>query len=218
MADWSDLSAPYSDAIARIFPIHRAVVFLGGFSASLSIEKSKDSIASAFFSFKLVDVTGISTGFLKDSTGFNLIAALVAVLVAILISKGLVYVIFKIVNKSTNINNRIQAIDKNWANSLSIDDRKTALEIIDAATSDARNKLRTMAGFNELVAGFFAITLAASLCTGIVDFLTSLLLVVVSIISHAMSFYVFLDEYYGLAATKAQLLGKSLPKIEVNNS
>lgn len=215
MADWSEISAPYSDAIVRVFPIHRAVVFIFGLSASLSVEKSRESIVSEFFDFRFLEALPISTGFFKESTGLNLLLGLIAVISGVLLSGAINRCIFIIINKATSIKQRTQKISREWANNLSIEDRKIALEVIDSATSETKTRIRAMAGFNELVTGFFLITFTASIFTGFFDGVTSLILFLTALISHAIALHVFINDYYGFAATKAQLLGKSMPEITI---
>lgn len=215
MADWSDVGASYSDAIVRFFPLQRISIFFVGFFASLSGEKSSESILAAISKVKLAELTSWSDGVLGDATGLNFLCGLIAVASAVFTSQVLTRWVFNLVSHATKLTNRVKSLDKSWAENLSLDDRKTALEMIEKATEAPRNRLRTMASLNELLLGLFLIFFAACFWTSKIDGLIAGIFLFFSIISHATAMHIFINDYYGLAATRAQLLGKTLPDLKI---
>lgn len=212
MAEWSDIASTYAESVQGLLPLHRACIFLTGFTSSLAIERNEKTPITHFISnIKISELTTFSNSFLSDATGFNVICGLISIIAALITSSIINKIIYQTINNATKFIEEAISLDRSWKNELSLEERKILIEIIDQGTSDAKSRIQRFAAMGELLIGISIILLIASISTGATDFFTGIGLLLTGLIVHAIKMHIFFKDYFGPALTKSHLQGRRLP-------
>jgi len=214
MSAWEDVGATYAEAATKALPLHRAVVFAAGFLVSLAIQRQTHlSILETLSCVPLTDFATFEKGFLAKATSANAMWAIGLTIVAVLLSKTLTRLAYMLVDRATGASKRAAQLDRAWLKGLSIEERKAALELIDAGLAEPRGRLRSMTSINELLSGIGIAFAVAAHWGNVLDGTISGVALVSAACSHLLAIQIFLGDYFGPALTRAQLQGKRVPHI-----
>lgn len=214
MSSWSDVGSTYADAVQGLFPLHRACIFMFGLTASLVIEKDGlNPMIKTVLDIKLSEVVSLSDGFFKDATILNVAFGCFSVVFALIFSACLTRCLYFLINKSQNVVDKAMALDRGWVVGLSVEDRKGWVDLIDQSISDAKARVQNFSAVAEFFSGLFVIFFVSSFWTFGLDLWISIPLFFIAVVFHGIKMYIFFDDFFGPALTKAHLQGKSLPKI-----
>ena len=120
---------------------------------------------------------------------------------------------YALVDRATGASVKAASLDKLWLKGLSIEDRKTALELVESGLAEPRARLRALTGINELLVGIGAVCTVAAFWGNVLDGVVGAVALAGAVGSHLFAIYIFLTDYYGAALAKAHLQGKSTPHI-----
>lgn len=214
MSAWEDISSTYAEAATKALPLHRAIVFGAGFLLSLSIQQQTHlSILETLAVVPLSDFSTLDKGFLAKATGANVMWAMLATLTAVALSKGMIRLAYGVVDRATGASKRAAQLDRGWVAGLPIEERKAALDLVESGLAESRTRLRAMTGMNEILIGVSAMFAVSAVWGNALDGSISAVTLIAATCTHLMAIYVFLTDYYGPALAKAQLQGRSLPRI-----
>lgn len=215
MSSWEDIGSTYIEAATKAFPLHRAIVFFAGFLMSLSVQhRTHFSALETLAVIPLLELTMENEGFFAKSTVGNIIWALISTIAGIFLSKILIRVAYGIVDRATKATEQAKNLDGDWISSLSIEERKAALELVNSGMLEPRARLQTLTAINELLIGVGIVFSVAAFFGGALDFLVGGVAFVCAFFSHLFSIRIFLTDYYGVALAKAQLQGKPPPHMK----
>lgn len=214
MSTWEEISSTYAEAATRALPLHRAVVFAAAFLISISIQQQTHlSALETLAAVPLSEFITFDKGFLSKSTAGNVLYALLATLVGVALSKAFTRLAYALVDRATGASAKAALLDKSWLSGLSIEERKSALELVDSGLTEPRIRLRALTSMNELLVGIGAIFTVAAFWGNVLDGAIGAGAFIGAVCSHMFTIHVFLTDYYGAALAKAHLQGKPSPHI-----
>lgn len=161
----------------------------------------------------LAELITFDKGFLAKATVGNILWALLATSMGVGLSKGLLRLAYSLVDRATGATAQAATLDKSWLLGLSIEERNSALELVESGLSEPRARLRALTGINELLVGIGAVFIAAAFWGNMLDGIVGGLALAGAICSHLVAIHIFLADYYGAALSKAHLQGKQIPDI-----
>jgi hypothetical protein len=141
----------------------------------------------------------------------NVLWALLATFIGVALSKALIRLAYGLVDRATDASAKAASLDKSWLLGLSIEERTSALELVDSGLTEPRARLRTLTCLNELLVGIGTIFIVAAFWGNGLDGAAGAVALVGAIFSHMFAIHVFLTDYYGAAIAKAHLQGKLIP-------
>jgi len=120
---------------------------------------------------------------------------------------------YRLVDGATGVKARAENLDQSWLNALAVEEKKTAVELIESGLNETRSRIRMLTGLNELLIGLFIAFSVAWHWGNLLDGLLAAVAVVGAFISQMAAIGTFLTEYYGPALVRAQLQGKAAPRV-----
>lgn len=218
MSAWDEISSTYAEAATQALPLHRVVVFVIGFLVSLAVQhKTHLSAIETLAVLPLSELISLDKGFLSKATAANILWALAATLLGVTLSKGLVRLSYSLVDRATGASSKAASLDKSWLSGLSIEDRNSAVALMESGLTEPRGRLRALTGLNELLVATGSVFLIASFWGNMLDGAIGVTALVVAVFTHVFAIHIFLSDYYGAALAKAHLQGKPSPKISQLN-
>ena len=158
MSAWDQISSTYTESATQALPLHRAVVFVTGFFVSLAIQRQTHlSILETLAVVPLSEFVTFDKGVLSKAMVGNVLWALFATFIGVALSKGLIRLAYGIVQRATGAGTKAASLDKSWVVGLSIEERTSALELVESGLTEPRTRLRTLTSLNELLVGIGAI-------------------------------------------------------------
>lgn len=215
MSAWEEISSTYVEAATQVLPFHRVVIFSVGFLISLVIQsQSHLSVLESLAAVPLSELVTFDKGLLSKATFGTILWALLATSVAIALSKGMLRLAYKLVDRATGAGEKAASLDRSWIAGLSIEERNSALELVESGLPEPRARLRAYTSINELLVGIGFIFSVAAYWGNILDGIAGIVAFAAGLFSHMIAIHIFLSDYYGAALSKAHLQGKAIPDIE----
>jgi len=214
MSSWEDIGSTYIEAATKALPLHRAVVFVIGFLISLAVQhRTHLSALETLAVIPLLEFTDANGGFFSKSTVGNVLWAFSSTLAVIFLSKIFIRLAYELVDRATKASEKAKSLSGDWISSLSIEERKAALDLVSSGMIEPRARLQTLTAINELLIAVGVIFSVAAFFGGILDLSVGGVAFVSAFFSHVFSIKIFLTDYYGAALVKAQLQGRPPPHI-----
>jgi len=192
------------------------VVFAGGVLGSLAIQKQTHlSIFETIARLPLAELANLTSGPLSRATIGDLLAGTGAVVIGWCGSRLTLRMTFSVAAKATDLWKRTSTsmAEHRPDEKLSLEDRKKALELIDAGLEEPRSLLRRYNSVTEMLSGFAVLSLLVAHWGNALDLSIGLALGIAVIFCNVGAVRLFLRDFYGPALYRAQLVGKRPPHL-----
>jgi hypothetical protein len=216
---WESFGDNYVEAVATALPLQRAAVFLIGFVLSIfAVAHDYKSVTESIVRMPLDGLFNMNAGWLSGSTILNLAFGVFAAILAAFGSHLALRVVFLVAAKSVDYDKRIaDSLRKNALENVNtIQERKEAIEFVEAAMEEPRSKLRKLNASAEALIGIGFALLISAYWGNILDTLLGGVVTLVAFLIHVRSVQIFLSETLALIMVKNQLLGKPAPPSPLN--
>jgi hypothetical protein len=218
MSAWEQVSSTYTEAATKALPLHRAVVFFTGFLVSLAVQQQTHlSLLETLAVVPLADFFTLDKGLLAKATFGNVFWAILATFAGVAFSKVSIRLAYGLVDRATGLSAKAAGLDKSWLSGLSIEERISALELLESGLIEPRARLRAFSGLSELLGGVGIIFFVATVWGNRIDGTVGTVALIGAFISQLVTIFIFLSDYYGPAMAKAHLQGRLAPNIEALN-
>jgi hypothetical protein len=211
---WETFSTTYVEAAASAVPLRRLVVFSFVFFASIAVQSQTHlSIVETVANLNVVELFSVEKGLLPQARIANVLIAVIAVILGWTASRALLWISFKLVARSVNLDERVskQSAGRQAFDHVSPADRRAAVELIDASLREPRSRLRAQNGITELCCGLSLASVVASAWGNVLDLIVGGGLIVLALVVSMYSINYFLGEYFGPALIKSHLEGRNTP-------
>ncbi len=209
MSVWDSISTTYVEAATSALPLHRAVVFATGLGGSLAVRQQTHlSIFETVARIPLSELASLSAGPLGNAVFADVLFGIALVTSGWLFSRLVLWVVFTLAARSTNLWERASAAQTPIDPQQSLADRQAALDLIDKSLSEPRARLRARGAAAELLGGVGIGCLVGAYWGNVLDGLLGAVWLLVSIGLQVSSVRLFLADYLGPAMVKAQLQGR----------
>ncbi len=204
----------YTEAAASVLPLHRAIIFLAGFTASLAYTHPiGTSIFGTMLSFKLVDFTSLTRQPLSSASIGNIIAGAILVGLGWSFSKLVLAIVFRIAAKSTRLWSRVESSPNRrfMRNVETIADQQAAISLLDSLLKGPLVRLKSLNSFSEFCASIALLGCIAGLRGSRIDFAVGSIFAFATLMSTVIAVNVFLADCLGPSLLRAELLGRKRP-------
>lgn len=207
MLSWESVEKTYTDAIHAVFPLHRVIIFLFGILISISIKNQTHlSISESIFNINISKLYSISE-LIKEIILMDLFFGLFLVFSGWIFTRLILRIFLYLAARSTDLWKKINSNQPqfNFSKTISISERKEAVEWIDFITSDSKNKMKNINFNSEILAGISIGLIIASYWGNKIDFLAFLVMISASIFLCLKSISIFISDYLGPQSVKSIL-------------
>ena len=214
MSAWEAVSSTYVAAATAALPLQRIVVFVVGFVGSLAVTSQTHlSVLETIAKIELSKLTSLTTGPLALASIGNVLIGLGLVVVAWALSRSLLWAVFALGAKSTDLWSRVSAAKSGKSDQpfMEPSERLAAVALLDASLLETRARLRAMSAFAELLCGLFAGCSIGFFWGNALDLAVGLCFFAAAFGLHIAAVRLFLAEYFGPALLRAQLQGRRHP-------
>lgn len=211
---WDALGSTYLEAAGKALPLHRALLFFFGFIASLLIcADCTLSVIQAVLRLEIKPLIFLDSEIYKGATILNLLAGCAAAVTAVVLSRISLRITFSAICKLINYEQRVDSAFRDSPFKTSpLKERKEALDFLEIGAAPLRNKLQFFNTVTELLSGAALVLLIAAFWGTWIDALAGFFLLMGLFIVQAFSIHLFLSQYLPIAISRAQLLGKPIPR------
>jgi len=204
----------YADAIVGALPAHRLLIFCTALVGSVVVgEYPKVSVLSSLSRIRLQELFMLKAGILAKATLSDIFCSFSVVTLGWVASALLLRVIFAVAARVINFKQRIYDVvseGKDYV-SASLEDRQTAITIIDTSLSGPRSRIQRVNTWAEVSACIAMGLCMASRRTEMRDLWTGISFLFIALLIHGQGVRVFLSDYLGPALLMSQLQGKRPP-------
>lgn len=207
MPSWESVEKTYTDAIQAAFPLHRGIIFLFGILISIAIKNQTHlSISESILNIHASKLYSISE-LLKEIILMDLFFGLFLVFSGWLFTRIILRSFLCLAARSTDLWGKINSNQPqyNFPKTISISERKEAVEWIDFITSDSKIKMKNINFNSEILAGISIGLMIAFYWGNIIDFLAFLIIILSSIFLCLKSISIFISDYLGPQSVKSML-------------
>lgn len=214
MSAWEAVSSTYVEAATAALPLQRIVVFAVGFIGSLAVTTQTHlSVLETVAKLELSKLTSLSTGPLAQASIGNVLIGFGLVALAWALSRSLLWTVFTLGAKSTDLWSRVDAVKLPKADQPFMEpaERQAAVALLDSSLLETRGRLRAMSAFAELLCGLSVGCSIGFVWGNALDLVSGLCLFAAALGLHTAAVRLFLSEYFGPALLRAQLQGRRAP-------
>ena len=214
MSAWEAVSSTYVEAATAALPLQRIVVFAVGFIGSLAVaSQTHVSVLETAAKIELSKLTSLTAGPLAFASIGNVLIGLGLVVLAWALSRGLLWSVFALGAKSTDLWSRVNAAKQSKSDQPFMEpaERQATVALLDASLLETRARLRVMSAFAEMLCGLFAGCSISFVWGNALDLAMGLCFFVAALGLHTAAVRLFLAEYFGPALLRAQLQGRRPP-------
>lgn len=193
-------------------PLHRLVLFACGFIGAISIKTQTHlSVLETLAQSKVMTFASLTSGPLASATVGDLLFGAGTICAGWLVARLLLVAVFALAARGTELWEKSKKAAQATQAPSSMQDRKTAIEVVDASLKEPRARLKAFNALSEVCCGI-GIGLVISFHWGnVLDLTVGLALLALGFVLTMVSVRVFLFEFFGPAMVKAQLQGRPKP-------
>lgn len=214
MSAWETVSSTYVEAASLALPLHRVVVFAAGFFGSLSVASETHlSVLETVLRIELSSLTSLNSGPLALASIGNVFFGFGLVFLAWALSRGLLWAVFTMGAKATNLWSKVDEANKKYDDRRFIEaaERQASVSLIEASLQETRARVRACNAFAEIFCGLGVGCSIGYLWGNVLDLLVGFCSFAIALTLHVVAVRIFLAEYFGPALLKAQLQGRRPP-------
>lgn len=214
MSIWEDVGSSYVDAAASALPLHRLVIFLAGFSASVILPSQEYlSVVESLARLPLAEFYSSTSGLLGRAVIMDAAVGLLLVFSGALISGALVRLIFYFAGRATDLDRRMGVIGVLPTERAGYLDLKEELAFIDRLLEEPKSRLRQLSTTYETLISLGVGAVVAFFAGGILDVIVGVAFCLVGFLVQVFAVRYFLGNYYGMALVKSRILRQDAPTL-----
>lgn len=215
MSPWESIGKSYGEAIAGVFPLHRALVFgISVLFSEASRQPSHTSIVKSILSYEATRLFFGRNSMVANMQVMSLLAGFMLVLVSWVATQLLINCLFSVVASVTKVWERADKIRRGFvpANEpISVPERQALIQFLDLSLSEPKKALQNLNAAVELILALSIVCMLTGLRGSRLDLLLFAIFLIGAVVVGAVSIHLFLADYFGLSLLRAELLGRKRP-------